>query len=543
MAANIVRHKKILALDWDLQTLRLVHAHIGKRGVKIDRILSVAIPPELDVQDPQQMGSHIRRALDQEAISTKHGVVDIPRDQAILKMLSLPNAREEDLPGIVQIQIAKELPYTASDALIDFAVSAEPGEEGVRDVLVAAVRREVLHYYEATFEAAGLKLDRAGLRPYANKIAVCEQLKVAMPERVVFIDLRPTLTEIDILRNTSLAFSRAASVHIPKENLDAPKAVGGLRLTPSFGDTEAGGEAGASMGLVESRGEFSGVIQSLLVEVTRSIEAYRVNDAGAQIDHAVIAGDLGVEEALAEAMQKRLGIPTELYNPASSFGWTPEEGAAASAFSASLGLILGHTSGGALQFDFLHPKKIISRAQERLKLAPRVAAIAALFLIAITVLFIQNTSPARAKLKDLDRQIAELEAKKAEGKKLLDVMQLAKDFDQGQIVWVDVLMDAVSCLPGTEDLVITQMDMQQKDGRITLKTKTRTRDAVTQVEQRLREFRREGKTIPRFEVNVGAQTEKKGEKYPFWQDFRIAIKKDDPPKKSGKGSGDSPTQR
>ena len=73
------------------------------------------------------------------------------------------------------------------------------------------------------------------------------------------------------------------------------------------------------------------IIESLVVEVTRSIEAYRATDPGAQIDHMVIAGDLGVEESLAEAVHKKLGVTTELYNPASSFGWEPQEGAAASA--------------------------------------------------------------------------------------------------------------------------------------------------------------------------------------------------------------------
>jgi hypothetical protein len=35
--------KKIVAVDWDTHTLRIVHAVLGKRGVKIDRLLSTAI--------------------------------------------------------------------------------------------------------------------------------------------------------------------------------------------------------------------------------------------------------------------------------------------------------------------------------------------------------------------------------------------------------------------------------------------------------------------------------------------------------------------
>ena len=103
MSGN-VRAKKIVAIDWDTRTLRLVHAFIGKRGPKIDRVLSVAIPKEVDLSNPQQMGLHIRRALEQEGISTKHAIVDIPRDQAILNTLTLPTGAPGDLPGMVEIE-------------------------------------------------------------------------------------------------------------------------------------------------------------------------------------------------------------------------------------------------------------------------------------------------------------------------------------------------------------------------------------------------------------------------------------------------------
>jgi len=525
-----IRHRKILALDWDVRTLRIVHAQINKRGVKIDRILSVAIGADIDVHDPKQLGEHIRRTLEQEGITTKHAIVDVPRDQAILKRLALPAARAEDLPGIVQIQIAKELPFAAGEAVIDFAVTG--GKDGAtsQDVLVAAVRREVLQEYEATIATAGLRLDRIGLRPYANKIAACAQLRFGVPERLVFIDVRPALTEIDVIRESSLAFSRAASVAIPASSAESHE-VGatGLRLAmPSIADDEAIRESSAgSFPTAPISGESGGVIQSLLVEVTRSIEAYRADDAGAQIDHALIAGDSGFEESLAEAMQKRLGIPAELYNPASSFGWEAQEGAAASAFSASLGLVLGHSEEEGLQFDFLHPKQMVSRAKARLKSMPSLAGLAAAFILVVVLGFVWKTAPARARLNELDKQVDELTTKKSEGKKLLDLMEIVHGFDDRQLVWVDVLSDVMSCLPGTKDLVLTQVDLLQKDGEVLLKTKAAARETAALVEQKLREFRREGHTQQRFEVTTGAQTEKRGEKYPYWQDFRVAVLNDE----------------
>ena len=99
------RPSRIVALDWDTRNLRCVHALLGKRGVKIDQILSVAMPTDLDVADPRALGLHIRRLLDQAGINTKHAIVDIPRDQAILKTLTLPTTQPDQLPGVVQTRL------------------------------------------------------------------------------------------------------------------------------------------------------------------------------------------------------------------------------------------------------------------------------------------------------------------------------------------------------------------------------------------------------------------------------------------------------
>ncbi len=512
------RPKHVVVIDWDERTLRVVHAFLGKRGVKIDRLLSVAIPSGQDISDPVQMGLHISHTLEQEGIATKHAIIDIPRDQVILKTLTLPTAHPDELPGMVEIQIAKELPFPPTEAVIDFAVAPAAQEAVTGEVLVAAIRCELLEQYEATFAAAGLKLDRIGLRPYANMVAAFELLKHAVPERVLFIDVRPTFMEIDVLRNGSLSFSRSASVLIPK-------GFGESRVLSIARSDRADGEItqpGSEPGTPAPSGK-DGVIHSLLLEVTRSIEAYRASDPGAMIDHVVIGGDVGVEEALAEAIQRRLDLTTEIYNPASTFGWEPDEGVGASAFAASLGLALGHARDGALHFDFLHPKKTVSAARERLKKAPMVAAVVVLFVAAAGVALGYYTKPDRQKLAWLEENIRDLRKRRADNKKFLKVVEEVRDFDAGQHIWIDVLHDVFTLLPSNEELLVNQVDMNQKDHRLKLKTRCKHKETPTEVIQTLHQFRRDGCDAPRFKAGMGPQVEKKRERYPFSQDLIIKI--------------------
>ncbi|MCH7994946.1 MAG: pilus assembly protein PilM [Planctomycetes bacterium] len=510
MYARSKRATKIVAIDWDPRNLRLVHAFIGKRGVKVDCILSVEIPSSVDSSDPVQMGGVIRRALDQQGISTRHAVVDIPRDQVILNTLQLPLAAADELPGMVQIQVAKELPFPVGDAIVDFAVEGGQDGAGTVDVLVAAVRREVVAQYEATAVAAGLKLERIGLRPYAIKVSVCELLKHAMPPRVAFIDVRPFLTEIDVLRDGALSFSRAAEVRMPVHLDDTPV----LSIAGGSSDSMDDDDVPAT---------WDAVLDDLMVEVIRSLEAYRAGDPGTQIDHLVIGGDVGIEERLAEELQRRLSITTELYNPARTFGWEPDEGAAASAFGATLGLVLGHAEDGRLHFDFLHPKKTESVVKQRLRHAPAIAAVAALFLVALGVGVTKWSAPKRKELAEINQRIDELEDGKRENRKFLKVVNELRAFDTKQVIWVDALYEAMTALPSNEQMVLTQIEMNQKESRIVFKTKAKNRETAMEVIHLLEDYRRIDRELPRFKVAMGPQSEKGSKDYPYTQDLRVTI--------------------
>jgi len=517
------RHRPILALDWDTRFLRVVHANLGKRGVTIDRLLAVAIPPSVDPGNPEQMGLHIRRALDQEGIGTRPAIVDIPRDQAILNTLSLPAIAPNEMPGMVEIQIAKELPFALAEAVVDFAVPHVEADQTKVDVLVAAVRREVVEQYGATCAAAGLRLERIGLRPYAHQIAMGELLKHAMPERVLFIDVRPTLTEIDVLRHAFLSFSRAASIHIPEKLDEGPR----LSLVLGHGPTDRAG-GGIDDGDDSPPRDSSAVIRSLMVEVTRSIEAYRAGDPAASIDHAVISGDLGIEELLAEEIQKRLGITAELYNPASSFGWEPDEGAAASAFAGTLGLVLTQYRDTGQQFDFLHPKRMESATRKRLRMAPAIAAIIVLFVGAGFVVVNQSTAYERKHLAEMKATVEKLEKKVSDNRRFVELVAQIEEFDKSQHVWVDVMRDVISALPSNRELVIEHLDLKQSEeagdgGRVELKTTAKRAETATNAIRSLEEFRREGAEKPRFKASMRTQSEKAGEKYPYSQELWVQI--------------------
>lgn len=498
--------RQLVSIDWDIRTLRVVYFAVrSKGGVRIKKVCSVAIPTEVNVGDPSSFGKLLRDVLDREGIGAKRMVVDVPRDQAILNTLTLPAVSEDDLPAMVEYQIAKELPFPLSDAVTDFTVPDVPDGSGTQEVLVAAVRHEVLDHYKQTAEVAGLKLDRVGLRPYANKVSVGELLGATPRERVLFVDIGPVLTEIDILRDGKLAFSRAASVMVPKPSSEPP--------APPV--EKEGPRVDLDLNLaIEPEAvvpEQNRVIQALLREVVLTLEAYRAGDPGADMNHVVVGGDTGLEDELLEAIRKRFEISGDRYNPTACLGWDGASGAAAGGFAAALGLALGHGSEGRLHFDFIHPKKAIPKSQRRLKKAPIAAAVLLLFAGAVAVAYTRVVGPQQEQIANLKKQIREAKAELKENKKFGEMMSKVKDFEHEQIIWLDELADFLSVWPEHDQIVISQIDLSQKEERIQLKMDCKDRNIADEAVRKLQEFKLSEDGAPRFDPTMGTTTDQKKE--------------------------------
>ncbi len=497
--------KSILSIDWDPCTLRIAQATVSKRSVRIDQVLSVPIATGVDCQDPESFGGFIGQALSQAKIRTKRAVVDIPREYANFYTLKLPKASLNDLASMVAFQIPKELPYPVDQAAVDFSVAPEAEQEDTNDVLVAAVRNERIQFYTSVLEHAGLKLQRIGLRPNANELAVTALLNATPHARVLFVDVGPVITEIDVLRNGRLVFSRAASVTIPEAF--HPRA----EVTATEASTDGDSDSAGGLSIVARREEASlnEVVAELMIEVTRSIEAYRATDPGSNIDHAVIGGCCDIEEALTDAIQRQYRTSAQPYNPATCFGWDADRGAAAGAFASTLGQILLLNEPSERVFDFLHPKKPVTRTQQRMRRAPIAIATTVIFVAAVAVFYFNFVKPQYDARRDLRKRIREIKKTLAENERFESMVATIDEFENDEIVWLDTLYELVSKLPDEKKIVLKNIDMKQKDRMI----KIPYRAASSTVGSDLVKIYEADK---RFKASLNATSvkTKEGERYP-----------------------------
>ena len=307
------------AVDFDGRQLRVVHAERVGGRTRVLKLAAVSIPPGLDMASAKDVGLLLGSTLKDMRLRNVGVLMNVARAEAVLKPVTLPpGTPQSDLASMVQFQVEKELPFRPEEAVIDFTieshydVDAAQGEEVAStgmDVLVAAGRLPVVDHFRQIAEAAGVKLRRLGLRPYANVRCVDACTRRGAKETLLVVHFGADETEIDVLVGSALSFSRSAAVRIP----------------PAEGDPHE---------LAES-------VRTVTMEVVRSVQSYQAVERSSRIDSILVAGGTGVEAIAAEELSARLGAPCELFNPTAALGLGQVENP--SAFISALGLAIGHS--------------------------------------------------------------------------------------------------------------------------------------------------------------------------------------------------------
>lgn len=506
--------RRIVCLDWDTQNLRVVHAAVSKGGVRILSAAEVPVPAVVEVGQAASFGAFLRSTLRSLGIRPDRVVMSVPRQDAVLNPLTLPPTAEHELANMVRFQIGKELPFALDQAVVDFAILQKAeGERGSMELLVAAVRNHVMDYYKAVAEEAGLRLDRVGLRPYANMIAITREA-ACRKGRVVVIDVGPQMTEIDVIRDGRLVFSRAAAVTVHRAGKEADEATAS---PPHLGDD-------AVIPFRDARETSSSAVDELIVEVTRTVTAYRAADPTATIDRMIVAGSSGLAEELSHAFATKFEAPTLIYRPPDDLTRQLERRATVrwNSFGAVLGLAWGQVYSGTGHFDFLHPKEPVDVRKERMRRVPVIAGAAVVCLLLVGTVFGLKIHSKSVVIRGLDAKLKTANAELASINEFNARVRAADQWRQRGVVWLDEFRAIKDGVPEAKDAYLRELSTTD-DAEIVLKLVAKDGDVVTRLVDRLSEIKTD-KGKKRFIVTPGARVPNQDPTYKVQTEIRLQVR-------------------
>jgi Tfp pilus assembly PilM family ATPase len=456
--------RSIIAIDLDGDALRVAVARRFRgRSFRVERVLVERIQPqEADrarSSDPEVAGAWIREVLVRRRLRVSRAVFALPRRHAILRPMSLPSVDDgNELSSMVALQFAKELPFAAEEAVIDFLPLADDanGEAASVEILAAAVRTDVVEGYRRLATAAKIEITGLGLRSHANVRCAARCAPAAEATSGALVSLGADEMLLDVFVGRRWTFSRAVSI--------------GGSTAASTGDAVVDREA---------------AMAAVVTEVARGIRSYEAHGGHRRVDWMAVWGETGRENEVAARLGETLGLEVTVLDPARS----PEVASSAreecGAATTAIGLALSASDPLGLPFDFISPKRPLRRRRGITR--RRVLAAAALILAAVlgvglrSRLLAERTAPHTG----LALEIETLAAREKVFLRSLRDARAVREWTEARPNWLTHWARLSAIFPPSESVWVT--NLSTSSAGLQLAVMAKSTEALADLERRLRE--------------------------------------------------------
>jgi len=385
---------------------------------------------------------------------------------------------------VIDFKVQGQLPSYTSDTALAKAAAAKdknleyPETQSHVEVLVAAVKREIVKLYLDTAAAAGFTLAALGLRSYANARCVEACNLTAPGESVALVSIRPDEVIIDVLQGRFLVFSRVASVRQPADSNDTV-------LVPDSEESPAYEPDLSTPADIAEPLRVLRFAQAVTIEVVRSLHSYQGTGHRNPVSRVVVAGSTGNESEVVDALENRLSIPARLLEPTSALGLPESVKEHAAGAIAVFGLGIGFNDREGLPFDFLQPKKPSAPPQPRRVKILAAAGAAALLLLALV--FVRTTlfNKRLQQQQTITSQLANERKNSPIYQKLRLQTKSVQDWEKANRSWLDALVSLCTNLPPQEEIYLSSIALGG-EGAVRMPVLAKSGEILAKLESQLR---------------------------------------------------------
>jgi Tfp pilus assembly PilM family ATPase len=412
-----------LALDWDDQQLLGLDAQVTADAVHVRKWVRFdwnadARPSE----HAEAAGKQLRLQLDHAGIAASHVLVSLPREEAIVRLLELPECTDDELPELVRLQAATRSAVPLDRLLLDFLPLPRMANVPGRRVLMVTLSKLAANRIQAVLTAARLEATGIHLSAVGAAEVIAHQSRALAGESdlsaALIVSRSASRVEITAISRNEILFMHGATVsaHLPPE----------------------------------------AVIAQILAETSRASVALSQAAPGSRITSGWILGSTAELAGLSEAFRQRFGFDFQILETPFATAlvrtdFDPKGPPVHAGFS-PLGLLLARANPLVPAIDFLHPRqKIVKPDRRRLR---QVLAGAGAVVTVVAIL-----GGIHLRVTRLDEQIATLQRSNSERKKTLEkndpLMKTSKsveEWTQRNIDWLDQFRNIETAIGGTDRL-------------------------------------------------------------------------------------------
>lgn len=158
--ASIRANKGLLALDIGSTSIKMVETVMDKSGYRVLSLGMLPIPTNAIqnnmVADAKTVADTIRQLVKENKVRTTQVVSSIPGRAVIMKKIQMPMQEESELEANIEFEANSVIPERMENVNLDYQVLDLVDGGSKLDVLLVAVKKEIVNSYVEAIKDAGL---------------------------------------------------------------------------------------------------------------------------------------------------------------------------------------------------------------------------------------------------------------------------------------------------------------------------------------------------------------------------------------------------
>jgi type IV pilus assembly protein PilM len=313
----LFKPKNLVGLDIGSHSIKFVELKHHKGGYELKNFGLSQLPPEAIVDgvimDSAIVVESIRNLISHLKLKNSNVCTSVSGHSLIIKKIQLPLMTEAELEEQIQWEAEQYIPFEIDDVNIDFQILGPlPDEETQMEVLLVAVKKDIINDYAAVITEAGLAAQVVDVDAFAMENIFEINYPEHLDSTVVLIDIGAGIMNINVLKNGVSTFTRDITIGGSNFTEEIQKDLG-----VSYEEAEI-----LKLGGRSERAEPSDVLEvlrltseNLVLEVQRSLDFFSATSAEEEIHHIFLSGGACRVPGLAMAIEERVAVPVEVLNP------------------------------------------------------------------------------------------------------------------------------------------------------------------------------------------------------------------------------------
>jgi type IV pilus assembly protein PilM len=304
--------KSTIGLDIGSGYLKIVQLKDTKGGYELELFEMLPLPPELIVDgsiiDSLRLVDSLKEMARKAKVKSKDVVISMAgHSSVIIKRVALPDMSEEELYESIKFEAEQYIPFDIEDVNLDFQILGPKEEPGQMDVILVAVKRDIINEYLSVVKESGFNCQIVDVNSFALENIYEVNYEIESGKNIALVNIGASTINMNILKGGMSAFTRDSAVG---SNLHTEVLQREFNLTYDVAERLKRGETVENISPHDAFSVMELASEEIIGEVNRSLEYFHED-----INEVVLSGGCALVKDFPKLLAEKIGVETKVIQP------------------------------------------------------------------------------------------------------------------------------------------------------------------------------------------------------------------------------------